>query len=133
MVTSTQSTLPASKVTQNLNIKDSLQDSNRGILIAGSVIGTWAISLLFLLSLNLDQIPRLLILPAIVWQTFLYTGLFITAHDAMHGIVFPKNIKINNLIGRVAVSVYALFSYDNLLKKSKLNYKIFMQLMSFLL
>ena len=122
MVTSTQSTLPASKVTQNLKIKDSLQDSNRGILIAGSVIGTWAISLLFLLSLNLDQIPRLLILPAIVWQTFLYTGLFITAHDAMHGVVFPKNIKINNLIGKFAVSVYALFSYDNLLKKHWLHH-----------
>lgn len=121
MVTSTQ-LIPASKVTENINAQYSGQNSYRGVLIAGSIIGIWAVSLLSLLSLNLNQIPKLLILLAIVWQTFLYTGLFITAHDAMHGVVFQRNIKINNLIGRSAVLIYALFSYDNLLKKHWLHH-----------
>ncbi len=50
-------------------------------------------------------------------QSLLYTGLFITAHDAMHGQVLPKNRKINDFIGTIAVRLYAFFSYKNLLSK----------------
>ena len=55
--------------------------------------------------------------PAILWQTFLYTGLFITAHDAMHGVVLPTNLRLNHLIGAVAVMLFALFDYQKLLTK----------------
>lgn len=96
--------------------------SFRGMIIAFSIIAIWASSLFFLLSLNLTQINKFLILPAMIWQTFLYTGLFITAHDAMHGVVYPQNIKINNSIGRLALWLYALFPYDNLLKKHWLHH-----------
>jgi beta-carotene ketolase (CrtW type) len=47
-------------------------------------------------------------------QTFLYTGLFITAHDAMHGIVAPQHKKLNNFIGALCVFLYALFSFQRL-------------------
>lgn len=95
----------------------------RGILIAFVLIGLWASSLVFLLSLNISHLQSWWILPAIFWQTFLYTGLFITAHDAMHGVVFPQNPKINKLVGSVALSLYALFSYEKLLKKHCLHHK----------
>jgi beta-carotene ketolase (CrtW type) len=49
-----------------------------------------------------------------IWQTFLYTGLFVTAHDAMHGVVYPQNLKINNLLGWIAALIYALFSFKKL-------------------
>lgn len=119
MVTSTQSTIPAP---QMLDIKSTWKDSYRGILIASSIFGIWAVSWIFLLSIDINKIPFIGIVLAIVWQMFLYTGLFITAHDAMHGVVYPKNIKINNLIGKVAVTLYALFPYDNLLKKHWLHH-----------
>ena len=45
---------------------------------------------------------------AILVQTHLYTGLFITAHDAMHGIV-SSNKKLNTAIGWIAA---LLFSYN---------------------
>ncbi len=124
MVTSTPASLPAKphKIIQNFNSKDSSIDSAKGILIAFLVIGTWATSLCFLLSINVSKIQTVLILSAILWQMFLYTGLFITAHDAMHGVVFPANIKINNFIGKLAVFVYALFPYDTLLKKHWLHH-----------
>jgi beta-carotene ketolase (CrtW type) len=93
-----------------------------GIIMAFIIIGLWASSLLFLLNLDVSQMPELWILLAILWQTFLYTGLFITAHDAMHGVVFPQNHKINNLIGSIAVFLYGLFSYKNLLKKHWLHH-----------
>ena len=101
------------KVTQ---IKKS-ESTFRGILIALAIIGIWACSLVFLLSLDISKVPILWILPAMLWQAFLYTGLFITAHDAMHGVVFPQNHKINNLVGSLAVLLYGLFSYDKLLEK----------------
>ncbi len=94
----------------------------RGLLTAFAVIGTWAASLFFLMSLNISNVPTLWLLPAMIWQTFLYTGLFITAHDAMHGAVFPQNHKINNWVGRIALIIYGLFSYDDLLKKHWLHH-----------
>ena len=51
----------------------------------------------------------------------LYTGLFITAHDAMHGTVSP-NRKINNLIGYTCTFLYALFWYPQLYTKHHLHH-----------
>ena len=92
-------------------------DSIKGLTIAGMVIGTWFISLILLLTAEIHQIPVPIILLGIIWQTFLYTGLFITAHDAMHGTIFPKNRRANDLIGSLAVKLFALFSYQRMLKK----------------
>jgi len=93
-----------------------------GIIIAFAVIGIWATSLTFLLSLDISNVPTLWLLPAMSWQTFLYTGLFITAHDAMHGVVFPRNPKFNNLVGSIVLLLYGLFSYKELLKKHWLHH-----------
>lgn len=88
-----------------------------GLLVALSIFMVWAISLALLLQASLDKWPNLTFGLAIAWQSFVYTGLFITAHDAMHGSVCPDNLKINHLVGAVAVRIYALFSYEKLLKK----------------
>ena len=48
-------------------------------------------------------------------NTWLFTGLFITAHDAMHGVVAPTHPKLNQRIGQVALFVYAGLSYKRLL------------------
>jgi beta-carotene/zeaxanthin 4-ketolase len=50
-------------------------------------------------------------------STFTFTGLFITAHEAMHGLVTPKRPRLNRWIGRVAIFLYAGFSYDRFLPK----------------
>jgi beta-carotene ketolase (CrtW type) len=88
-----------------------------GLIIAILIISLWAISLICLLSTNLAKIPNWLIFLAMLWQAFLYTGLFITAHDAMHGSVFPHNPKINTFVGRLSVLAYGLFFYGKLLQK----------------
>lgn len=49
-------------------------------------------------------------------QMHLYTGLFITAHDAMHGTV-SANKTINNAAGYITTFLYAAFWYPTLLKK----------------
>ncbi|MEH2323529.1 MAG: beta-carotene ketolase CrtW [Nostoc sp.] len=89
----------------------------KGLFIAIIIVSTWVISLSLLLSVDISKLKFWMLLPVILWQTFLYTGLFITSHDAMHGVVFPQNPKINHFIGRLTLSLYGLLPYKKLLQK----------------
>ncbi|AFZ31622.1 fatty acid desaturase [Gloeocapsa sp. PCC 7428] len=115
--------ISSDKMTQSIaTLQNKLQQKNTNInayqclLMAILVISCWAVSLAYFLSIDISNIPTIKLIPIIILQTFLYTGLFITAHDAMHGVVFPKNVRLNNFIGSLAVGLYALFSYKKLLK-----------------
>ncbi len=87
---------------------------NKGIVIGLTIILFWAAGLIFLLSLNIARTPLFGIVSAVLLQTLLYTGLFITAHDAMHELVAPKRKRLNNFIGTLCVILYALFSFKRL-------------------
>ena len=95
--------------------------SNKGIIVAGMIFITWAASLTLLL-LSPSTIIWYILIPGILVQTQLYTGLFITAHDAMHGTVAPKNKKLNHLLGAISVFVYALFNYKQLRAKHQFHH-----------
>lgn len=99
------------------------QGTAYGIFVAFCLVSSWAMSLTALLLLNLHQVPVWLIPIATLWQAFLYTGLFITAHDAMHGSVCYQFPKINHFIGALAVSLYGFFPYRELLKKHCLHHR----------
>lgn len=90
----------------------------KALFIAIVIVSVWVISLSILLSLDISKLKFWMLLPVILWQTFLYTGLFITSHDAMHGVVFPQNPKINHFIGTFTLSLYGLLPYQKLLKKT---------------
>ncbi|WP_296702086.1 fatty acid desaturase [Algoriphagus sp.] len=79
----------------------------KGILIAFGIIGIWFIFLVYLLGIEINW-RNPLIYFGILIQMHLYTGLFITAHDAMHGLVSSNKI-VNNGIGVLAA---LLFSYN---------------------
>lgn len=55
----------------------------------------------------------LLILP----MTHLYTGLFISAHDAMHGTLAPGRPRLNRALGTVAALLFAFNWYPRLLPR----------------
>ncbi len=79
----------------------------KGVIIAFTIILLWMLSLIFLLHFPINY-NNPVIYFGIIWQTHLYTGLFITAHDAMHGVV-ASNRKLNHTIGWLAAM---LFSYN---------------------
>jgi len=79
----------------------------KGILIAITIIVIWSISLFLLLQMEVSWKNPLVYL-GILLQTHLYTGLFITAHDAMHGLV-SSNKKVNHALGWFSA---ILFSYN---------------------
>ncbi|MDR9898692.1 fatty acid desaturase [Aetokthonos hydrillicola Thurmond2011] len=105
------------------SIKLSSVSTLAGVLIATAIMGVSAISLVLLLSVNIANLNFFVLFIAILWQTFLYTGLFITAHDAMHGTVFPENTKINHLIGSMCAVLYGCLPYKALLRKHWMHHR----------
>jgi beta-carotene ketolase (CrtW type) len=47
-------------------------------------------------------------------MTWLYTALFIVAHDAMHALVAPRHRRLNHAVGALAAALYAQFKYEPL-------------------
>ncbi|HLL58774.1 MAG TPA: fatty acid desaturase [Allosphingosinicella sp.] len=94
------------------------RQARTGLALATSIFGGWAMlhiySVFFhpLQSLGLAVAPFLVL--AICW---LNVGLFIVAHDCMHGSLAPSRPVLNRWIGRVALALYAGFSFDRLLPK----------------
>ncbi|MBC6112555.1 fatty acid desaturase [Pedobacter fastidiosus] len=92
-----------------------INKSYTGIIVALTVIGCWLTLLYSLLTWNFVWTNPLVYLLILV-QMHLYTGLFITAHDAMHGTI-SSNKTVNNILGYISVFLYAGFFYNTLLTK----------------
>ena len=87
------------------------EESLAGALIALTIAALWFSSLGILLQINIAQFSVAWMILAIAGRTFLQTGLFIIAHDAMHGVIFPNNRRINHAIGAMAINLYAFLPY----------------------
>ena len=94
--------------------------SNTGLFVALLVIGCWLTSTWLLMHWQINWANPLLYL-FILLQMHLYTGLFITAHDAMHGTVSP-NRRLNNAVGYTCTFFYAAFWYPQLYTKHHLHH-----------
>lgn len=86
-----------------------------GVFIAFMVIGAWASGFILLINLDVSYQNPLIYLFILV-QMHLYTGLFITAHDAMHGTV-SSHKGLNNAIGQICTALYAAFPFKRLYQK----------------
>ncbi|MEL6342618.1 MAG: fatty acid desaturase [Myxococcota bacterium] len=89
-------------------------DARRGLGVAALILTSWAISVGWLIVTPIAALPIWAVPLLMVWMTFLYTGLFITAHDAMHGTVAPRYPALNDAVGAIAVGVYAAFRFKTL-------------------
>jgi beta-carotene/zeaxanthin 4-ketolase len=89
-----------------------------GIALASAVIGAWAALHVYGVFFHPLSAAGLLAAPLLIAATcWLNVGLFIIAHDAMHGSLAPRRPAVNRAFGRVALALYAGFSYDRLLPK----------------
>lgn len=86
-----------------------------GVVIALAIMGLWGGHLFYILSfVEVSWQSPWMYLHMLI-QAYLYTGLFITGHDAMHRTV--SNIKwLNNSIGYIAVFLFAGMYYPRLIK-----------------
>lgn len=82
----------------------------RGLAVAVALLALW----LGLLAAALAGVWPGLWVAAPLWVallTFLYTGVFITAHDAMHGLVAPRDPRLNDAVGRLSLWLFAGMSF----------------------
>ncbi len=86
---------------------------NKGILIASIVVACWLLNLSIALHVKLSWASPITYLLFLL-QTHLFTGLFITAHDAMHGTIAPHHKTWNDRIGKLCTFLYAFFPYTTL-------------------
>lgn len=86
----------------------------RGVAVALTLFALWLTSLVTLLVVPLEGIVVYVAPLAVLWMTWLFTGLFITGHDAMHGSVAPGRTRLNHAIGRVVLLAYAGMDYHPL-------------------
>jgi beta-carotene/zeaxanthin 4-ketolase len=93
-----------------------------GIILAFTIIIAWALHLAFMLSnVELSAANPWMYLHIMI-QGYLYTGLFITGHDAMHGTV-SGNKTVNKTIGTLAVFLFAGLSYRRLKKNHEMHHR----------
>lgn len=92
-----------------------------GILSAVFIISVWGGHLFYILRFSEVDFQSPLFYFHLLFHAYLFTGLFITAHDAMHGTV-SRNKHINNFVGRLTAFLFAGFSYGKLLKNHKLHH-----------
>lgn len=86
-----------------------------GLGAAALLVCTWlAIHLGAIFGWTWSPARVALAVPLVLVQAWLSTGLFIIAHDAMHGSLAPGRPRLNDAIGRTALMIYAGLDYDRL-------------------
>jgi beta-carotene/zeaxanthin 4-ketolase len=95
--------------------------NNAGLAVASSIIVLWAAHLAYALEfVKPDPMSPVFYLHVLL-QGYLFTGLFITAHDSMHGAV-SRNRVLNRLAGRACAFLFAGMSYKRLLRNHALHH-----------
>jgi beta-carotene/zeaxanthin 4-ketolase len=86
-----------------------------GLIIAISIFVLWGTHLFYSMTqVTVDPANPWLYVHLLI-QVYLYTGLFITGHDAMHGTV-SKNRPLNQAVGYLSVFLYAGMWYKSLIR-----------------
>ena len=89
-----------------------------GTFIAILVILSWAAHLLYILLFQAVDLTEISFWLHLLLQSWLFTGLFITAHDSMHGTV-SHNRTLNYFSGFLSTMLYAGMWYPMLIKKHR--------------
>jgi fatty acid desaturase len=95
-----------------------------GVALSAAIVAMWlAIHVvgIFFWRWTVSTIP--IGIAMVVVQTWLSTGLFIVAHDAMHGALAPDHARLNRAIGATCLFLYACLSYAALLPQHHLHHK----------
>lgn len=91
-------------------------DTRHGLLLAAAIGTAWLtlhVGPIFFWRWRLATVP--VAAGLILVQTWLSTGLFIIAHDCMHGAFAPGRRCVNTAVGTLCLGAYAALSYAALL------------------
>jgi len=89
-----------------------------GLGLAVAIIGMWvALHVYAVFFLRLSWSTAWSVLPLAALETWLGAGMFIVAHDAMHGSLAPRVPALNLWVGRLTLGLYAFFPYAKVTAK----------------
>ena len=91
------------------------RSSHKGLCSAAFLLLGWLATMVSLLNVRVGQMSGWLVVTAVVLRTILQTGLFITGHDAMHGVLLPSKPRWNHRIGALTLALYAALPYRSCL------------------
>lgn len=87
-----------------------------GVAAAGAIAAAWlAVHFGGIFTFHLTSVTWPLAVPLVALQAWLSTGMFIIAHDCMHGSFARGRPAINRAVGRTALMLYAGLDYDRML------------------
>lgn len=95
-----------------------------GLVLAFTIIVAWIaahVAGVFFFPLALETAPLAMALVAL--ETWLSVGMFIVAHDCMHGSLVPGVPWANRRIGQVCLLLYAGFSFDKVREAHHLHHR----------
>lgn len=99
------------------------RDAVIGVGLALTLLGAWTGLLSWsLIAWNWRSAPIFAPL-VIALQCWLYVGIFIVAHDAIHGTVWPGAPRFNRAIGSVCLFLYAGFRFSQLAEHHHAHHK----------
>jgi beta-carotene ketolase (CrtW type) len=84
------------------------------LVLAAAIIGGWAALHVTAIFLTASLPPPPVTLGVTLVQTWLSTGLFIVAHDCIHGSFAPGRPGVNRWTGRLCFAIYACLPFDRL-------------------
>ncbi len=89
-----------------------------GLSLAAAIVTAWIACHVYSVFFHRWTLTGIAVAPLLVaLQCWLNVGLFIVAHDCMHGSLAPFQPRVNRNVGRLCLALYAGFSYDRLISK----------------
>lgn len=86
-----------------------------GLTLAALILGGWITLHVWGVFFQPLSGPAVFAVPFLMLlQGWLGAGMFIVAHDAMHGSLAPGRPRVNAIVGQICVGAYAAFSYRRL-------------------
>ena len=86
-----------------------------GLILALAIFASWLTLHVFsMAAFTLSWASLPLALGMALVQCWLSVGLFIVSHDAMHGSLFPRGGRANDLVGAFLLFIYAGFSWKRM-------------------
>ena len=109
------SSCAATTIHSNQVFANSRRQGLIGLSLCALVFGSWlALHLWALFAFKITASNWLLVLPIFSIQCWLSVGMFIIAHDAMHGSLVPGQARVNAVIGALLMFIYAGFGWRKL-------------------
>ena len=87
-------------------------DNWTGAIITLVIASLWIATLVGSFQILVPNCSWIWIICSILIRTYLHTGLFILAHESMHGNLIPPNQRLNKTIGCLMLGIYGLLPYD---------------------